>query len=208
VIIESVDGSILKTVLLRFYNNISPSRIHKFYAFRKYAYDYQIISKAFKIASEGKSFYENLFDRDGSPYILQQAALYLSKKKKHGEAFSMIDRAINVSKGRIWSIRNSHAIILFKANIDHSHDPGALASLKESMAILSECYKWDKRKLYHAITFARHALSYSSAHSGEDALNFLKTASEWLTIEQRNSPWNRDVKQLLNSVEKELRTYN
>jgi GTPase SAR1 family protein len=206
-IIESIKGSVLRTVLERFHNNVSPYRIHNFHIFKRYAFDHQIISRAFADPDEGKSFYEKLYLRDESPYLLQQAALYLSKKKKHQAAFSMIDEAINVSEGKVWSIRNSHAIILFRANINHSTDAYAKQDLKKSMDILTDCYKWDRRKPFHAITFADHAIQYSDVYANDEAYNFLKTARQWLINEDPNLSWNRNIKRLLKLVDRELGKY-
>ena len=72
----------------------------------------------------------------------------------------MIDRAIIASGGKIWSIQNSHAIILFKANISHSDNPQAKQALQDSMNILTSCYQSDKRKPFHALTFADQAIKY------------------------------------------------
>ncbi len=200
-VIASASGPVLKEMLLRFHKNISPYRISRYDVFRKSAYDYNLISRAFPNADEGKEFFESLYYRDQSPYLLQHSALYLNHKRRYAEAFEMIDRAITASAGRIWSIRNSHAIILFKANIDHAKDPSARASLAQSMHILTECYRWDKRKPFHARIFAEQALQYwREVSQDEEAREYLQTAQKWLQEETRRAPWMRDIRKLLPEV--------
>jgi hypothetical protein len=118
----------------------------------------------------------------------------------------MIDRAINASGGKIWSIKNSHAIILFRANINHSNHPNAKQSLKKSMDILTECYNWDKRKPFHALTFAGQALQYWEVYGDEEAFGYLQTAKKWLVSEEQRSFWNRNIKRLLTRIDRALRT--
>jgi tetratricopeptide (TPR) repeat protein len=204
-VLDEVDGEVLKRMLVRFHNNISPYRITRFDIFRRHGFDASIMEKAFRDADEGKQFYEELYYRDQSPYLLQHAAIYLSRKRRHTEAFEMIDKALTVSGGRIWSIRNSHAIILFKANIGHFDKPNARNTLRESMKILTECYKWDKRKPFHAITFSDQAIQYWKAYRDEEALQYLRTARKWLDEEFRIAPWNRSLKRLLETITKNLR---
>ena len=114
----------------------------------------------------------------------------------------MIDQAVQQSHHRIPSIRHSHAIILFKANI------GSLVknemvqhTLAESMDILEECYKDDKRKTYHALTFADQASQYWEIYPGDRAKTYLLTAQKWLTEEIKYSPWHRNLKYQLRRIQ-------
>jgi hypothetical protein len=203
-VMSHASSEMLKETLLRFHTNVTPYRICSYDVFRRHAYDNRIFAKAFPSAEEGKAFYQKLYDRDGSPYMLQHAALYLSNKKRYTEAFEMIDQAINVSGGHIWSIRNSHAIILFKANIEHFDQPGARDTLRQSLKILTECYRWDKRKPYHATTFAEESIQYWDVYYDGDAHDYLDTARHWLEDEADKSPWNRRVRNLLPKVRERL----
>ncbi|MDT7541783.1 MAG: hypothetical protein QOE33_1687 [Acidobacteriota bacterium] len=204
-VVSSASGPELKRVLTDFHNNISPYRIPRYDIFRRYAYDYLLIARAFPKAGDGKEFYENLYARaDESPYMLQQCALYLAKKKRYTEAFEMIDRATVTSGGRIWSIKNSHAVILFKANIEHAFKPGARETLRQSMRILTECFRWDKRKPYHALVFAEQSLQYWEVYSDGDAIDYLTTARQWLVDEQKRSPWQTRIKYLLPDITRAL----
>jgi len=199
-IIRAVDNASLRRVIVKFHKEVSPYRICRYDVFRRHAYDADLFVRAFPEWEEGKQFYQDLYQRDGSPFMLQQAALYLSRKKQHGEAFTMIDRAIVESENRKWSIRNSHAIIMFRANIELSDKATARQSLKRSMETLTECYKWDNRRLFHAITFSDQALDYWRVFGDQDALNYLQTARSWLEEEQKTSPWSRRLKQLLPEI--------
>jgi len=118
----------------------------------------------------------------------------LSHKHRYKDAFAWIDEAIVQSSGKIWSILNSHALILLRANIRHrSSDPVVQETLKKSMDILSKCYNEDKRKTYHALTFADHAVRYYRIFQNEAGRGYLETARIWLQEERQRVPWNRNV---------------
>lgn len=203
-VLANTQPSVLKSMLLRFHANVSPYRIPRFDVFRRYGFDQRLVSKAFPDAEEGKAFYERLYERDHSPYLLQHSALYLAKKHRYQEAFRLIDQAILESGGRIWSIRNSHAIILFEANTDHYEHPSGRQALQESMKLLTECYQWDNRKPFHVVTFADQALRYWNFYADDEALDYLRTAREWLRDESVRSSWNHSVKRLLRLVNQRL----
>jgi len=205
-IISQTPGPVFAQCLKRFHTDISPLRICRYDIFRRRAFDADYFSRAFPNWEDGRAFYDELHERDPSPYLRQQGALYLAKKKRFVEAFSWIDEAIIKSANRIPSIRHSHAIILFNANIDLAgiDDPKVKETLDRSMQILSDCYKYDKRKNYHATTFADQALLYWNAYSDSSAREYLTTANAWLKEETRRSPWHRRVKQLLAAVENQL----
>ena len=150
----------LKNVILKFYKEISPMRIARFDVFRRKAFDAALMKNVFDQWEEGVSFYMMARDRDESPFLKQQAALYLARKKRFKEAFNWIDEALVQSGYKVPSIRNSHAIILFRANISSPFNETAKSSLQQSMDILTECYKSDRRKTYHALVFADHSMQY------------------------------------------------
>ena len=117
----------------------------------------------------------------------------------------MIDESLAVSSRRIPSIRNSHATILFRANIDRPDVDGLVQrTLEQSMGILSECYHDDQRKAYHAQTFADQALRYDDRFRNEQGRTYLETASSWLREEQAKSPWHREVRRLASVVSRRL----
>ena len=205
-IVDQAGGDDLRRVITRFHNEVSILRIHYFDVFRRRAYDAYLMKRVFENWEEGMQFYRKAFKRDRTPYVLQQGALYLSHKCQFHEAFRMIDEALIMSNQRILTIRNSHAIILFTANIDRPETDGTVErTLQESMEILRECYRQDKRKVYHAITFADHALKYDNRFGRVKSKEYLDTALGWLNEEQERSPWNRNVKRLVSVVKRRLR---
>ena len=112
----------------------------------------------------------------------------------------MIDAAITASQGRIWSIRNSHSIILFRANIDFAHTETGRAQLKKSMDTLVECYRWDKRKAFHAFTFGQQALQLYEKEDSLIVMGYLRQAAIWLAEAVREEPWNKQCRYLLPKV--------
>jgi hypothetical protein len=140
---------------------ISPTRIHRYDIFKRYCFDARTIKRAFPDYIDGLKFYEECFLNDNSFYIKQQCALYLSELGEHEIAFRYIDEARSMSLNRNLSIRNSFAVIQFRANINKQMDDGVHRTLDESMQILSECYKFDSRKRMHARAFATQALEYA-----------------------------------------------
>ena len=102
-----------------------------------------------------------------------------------------------------WSIRNSHAIIHFRANIEFANDPNARKTLDDSMEVLRQCYHSDRRKPFHAMTFADLALRYWNAYRDDQAREYLKYANQWLTEQREKEPW-LDVSRLLRLVQRNL----
>ncbi len=204
-VLDLVKPIALKRILLKFHNEISPYRICNYDIFKRRAFDANYAKKAFWEWEEGKEYYEKIYEKDPSSYILQQGALYLAYKFKFNEAFSWIDKAITQTDGKITAIRNSHAIILFKANIKSTSDDDTVRrTLKQSMDILKECYIIDKRKTYHALVFADQAVQYCYKYHDDTAKEYLITAKDMLTSERKNAPWNRKVKNVLIQVAKIL----
>jgi len=204
-ILNQASSESLKRLLIRFHKNISPYRIHRYYVFRKWAYNANLFVKAFPNWREGKEFYDRAYFRDSTPYLRQQGAIYLTHKRRFDDAFVWIDEAVTQSGGKIWSILNSHAVILFRANIGRPPtDPTVQRTLQRSMDILSRCYNDDKRKTYHALTFADQSIQYYGVYKNDEALEYLTTAKKWLTEEAARSPWNKNVKRLHSEVSRKL----
>ncbi len=201
-ILETSSPEDLKKLILQFYKEISPLRIARYDVFRRKAFDANLMKDVFVNWEEGENFYRLASERDESAFLKQQAALYLSRKRRFKEAFAWIDEALVQSSYKIPSIRNSHAIILFRANISSPHSKTAQTSLKQSMEILTECYKSDLRKTYHALVFADHSIQYWNVFGNNAAKDYLKTSLEWLGEEIRESPWNRNANRMYNIVNK------
>jgi hypothetical protein len=197
VLLDIAPPSDLKEMLILFHENLSSFRICRFYIFKRKAYDAELIGKAFIDWKQGIEFYKTADQRDDSPYLKQQCALYLLHKKRFKESFSWIDRALMQSDFNIPSIRNSHAIILFRANIDRPHDHSGHISLTKSMDILKECYDSDKRKTYHALVYSDHAIQYAKYFDDNLSREYLINAKKWLSEEFQKFSWNRNCKRML-----------
>lgn len=196
-IIEVAPHDELRKMIVNFYKDVSVYRIHRYDIFKRYAFDANLMSNVFNNWEEGFVFYDEAFNRDSSPYARQQGALYLARKQRYTEAFRWIDEAVAQSGGKIPSIRHSHAIILFNAN--YAHDKDVKELLQQSMNILSECYNYDKRKTYHAATYAEQAIKYYKKYSDK---SYLSQAKAWIEEEIKNSPWHRRAKWLRGEIEK------
>jgi hypothetical protein len=201
--------NIVKTVLEVLHRDISILKIPRYDVFQRHAFDNEIFARAFPNWKEGQALYNYVYERevDGSrsPYIMQQCALYLSRKSIHKEAFKAIDEALRRSSGRVFSIRNTHSVVLFRANIaEYDDDSGeVLASLRRSMSILQECYRDDRRKYGHALTFARQAINFNERY-GEVGFEYLETAELWLDEELKVTPRAREMSKLLRDVKARL----
>lgn len=204
-ILKLVDSYKLREVMSKALNNIPSTQIPFYSTFKKYAYDKNLVLKAFFDWNEGKEFYERAYDMDfKNPFVLQQGALYLAAKKKYQDAFSWIDKAITKTNNIYFSIRNSHAIILFDANINTSaSDELVRPYLDKSMDILEKCLMADKRKIFHAIRYSSQALEYSKRFNDEKAIDYLKKAKGWLENEISLKKWDRakEMNGLLKEIE-------
>ena len=102
-------------VIRKFILNVSPYKIYQYHVFRRSAVDGKLFSDLF--GDDAYDLYERIFQFDGGAYTLQQRALYKSHRRDFKGAFEDIDKAISIN-GSNFSIKNSHAIILFEANKD------------------------------------------------------------------------------------------
>lgn len=191
-VLNAVSNDSMKRMLTRFYKNLSKYSICYYDKFSRRAYENSLILKAFKSWEEGKVFYDNLYKKDPSPYVLQHAALYLSKSNRHKEAFYYIERAKAEAGIFNWTIKNSYAIILFKANIE-GKDRASKDALSDSMSTLIECYKSDRRKVFHARIFAENAVQYWEKYRDTPAKNYLSQALDWLDEVKEKEIWPRDL---------------
>jgi len=204
-IVNQTKTTIFKRVYKKFHENVPKHLIPNFYIFKRNAYDAFYTTKAFSNWEEGLEFYENIFHNDKNPFVLQQCALYLLKKRLYTEAALKIDKAIQISTKRIFSIENTHAIILFKANLHAArHDSKTREVLDKSMQILMKCYKEDQRKTYHAVTFAEQALEYVSVSSDSKAKEYLESALRWLNEIEVERKYNYRVRSLILELKKIL----
>jgi hypothetical protein len=203
-ILNAAGSSFLKRMLLSFHENLSPFRICHYNIFKRWAYDYRLFTKAFSSWEEGRDFYERLYEKVESPYIRQHEALFLNERKRYKEAFKAIDLAIAEAGDQNFTIKNSHAIILFRANIDLAEKPGVRTQLDKGLNILMNCYKSDRRKGFHALTFAHHAIQYHKVFRDDIAINYLEYASRWLAEQKEMEPWLVALDRLQKIVNKRL----
>lgn len=202
-IISQTNGKIFRRVYERFHDNVPQHQIPMFYIFKRTAFDAFYVTKAFVNWREGLEFYDRAFATERNPFLLQQCALYLLKKRRYTEAALKIDYALQISKKRYFSIDNTHAIILFKANINsETNDQQIRNTLDKSMKILQECYKEDQRKTYHAVTFAEQALEYYTRFPDEKSNEYLALAYKWLSEINIERKYFHKSSHLLSDIEK------
>jgi hypothetical protein len=195
-----------RRVFERFHSMISPIVIPNYDIFRRYGYDHHYAEKAFTSVQDGKRFYERLVRQTDNPYDWQHGALYLSEKKQFSEAFQWIERAISKSGSRVFSIRNSHARILFDANIPFAtpDDQRVRAALDQSMETLQRCYSADRRKSYHATRFAEQAVQYENIYHDNKSRGYLENAGKWLSEQSQQNEWNRGLQHWSRNVSRAL----
>lgn len=208
-----ISGTILKhastelfaKVLNKLIDRVSYIKICNYKTFRKWAFDKALITKAFPNWNDGKDFYEKVFLFDNrNPYVLQQGALYLSSKQKYQEAFDWIDRAKILTNNMQFSIRNSHAIIMFDANYEIDN-PDSVEQLDRSMEILHKCFNDDMRKAFHAKTYADQALRYYKKYNNGKSIEYLKQSLSWLEEEIPKNTWAYDLKSYATKIRRALK---
>lgn len=180
-------------VIRRFIKNVPPIKIYNYHVFKRQFIDSEFIYKIFK--SRAVEIYEEVYNYDKNPFVLQQWALYYSRCKDYKSAFGCIDRAIQAVPNN-FSMQNSKAIILFEAN-RYSKTDIVLRQQRESMDILKKCYLSDKKKLYHAQKYADFAI-FLAAEKG--VYDYTNQAFEWLTEASANTIVSSKTKTLLHDL--------
>lgn len=176
--------ALMRQMLNRFVERVPVFKICRYDVFKMSAFDADLVTTYFHKYEEGMSFYDKCLEMDDSAFMYQQMALYASRKKKYSDAFRYIDMAKNCRRSNIFSIRNTHAIILFNANINkEDDDQSVVATLHQSMGILEDCYKNDLRKGYHARIFGEHLLKFYESYGYQEVERYIETAVEWLDNE-------------------------
>jgi hypothetical protein len=159
--LQEVNHEAFGRVFNRFHSNISSRVIPDFRTFRRYAYDNDFVRKAYRKVEDGRRFYQRLVALHGNAYDYQHGAIYLSKSGQFAEAFEWIDKARSLA-GKNYAIRNSHAVILFDANIGvFENDPTnatAFEGLEQSMGVLRSCIEDDKFRRYHLLRYTDQAM--------------------------------------------------
>jgi hypothetical protein len=192
----------LQRLLLKFHSDVSPTKVPRYDIFRRMAYDANLTTRAFPNWERGLTFYEECYNRDPSHSFKQQAAIYLSRKKQYPLAFKWIDEAMSMAGKYGASVRNTYAVILFKANYDKpDSESGVITTLDQSMQILHKCYTDDHRKIYHAKVFSDQAKKYSEKFPGSSrSLEYVDQAIVWLERELKSREGDRSIIRLLHSL--------
>ncbi|MEL7738655.1 SIR2 family protein [Citromicrobium bathyomarinum] len=182
--LKEVSGKSFGRMYDRFHSAVPARVIVDYPVFRRYGYDNDFARRAYPRLEDGLRFYERLVKSSDNAYDYQHGAIYLSKMKDFSRAFSWIDTAMSKSRGRVFSIRNTHARILFEANIDIAKaDPSdvtALEGLQESMSVLQDCIEKDQRRTYHLLRFSDQAIQYGQVIEDQQGLDWLKLAEKKL----------------------------
>jgi len=204
-VMTRLNAADLSRVLWNFHQNVSPTKIPRYDIFKRGAYDEHFARRAFPNVADGIKFYNYVYDRDPSPYLRQQGALYCLRRGDLTTAFNWIDEARAATRDKNFTIRNSYAVILFQANVGRSIDSTVTDTLQESMRILEDCYGADRRKVYHAKVFADQAVQYLSKFGAtKEAVRYLELARDWLLAERAARPDDRKMKRQLREVQKLL----
>ncbi|WRS28976.1 SIR2 family protein (plasmid) [Oscillospiraceae bacterium MB08-C2-2] len=155
---------ILSKVLFDFHERVSNSIIYRYDIFKKRAYDADITTKAFD-KQAGIQFYESLIRKNVNPYLRHQYALFLQRKRDFDLAWTQIDKAYTDCNGKIFTIANSHAIILFEKNINiipinDQHKRQLQEIINRTFDTLEYCITRDVKVNYHVLIYSRNAIEY------------------------------------------------
>lgn len=209
-IIQKVPNyKLMRLVLNKFVERVPVFKICRYDIFKSSAFDADIVTRYFTKYEDGIEFYKKCLEIEDSAFMYQQIALYASRKRKYSDAFRWIDKAKNCEKRNIFSIRNTHAIILFNANISKENEDGSvIATLHQSLEILKDCYKNDLRKGFHARIFGELILKFYETYGYDEVEKYIQTANEWLEIEMASkSNGNTSIKkmrQVKKDIEKKI----
>lgn len=149
--------------------------ILRYNVFRRKAYDAELFAQLFNV-SQAEVLYKELYEKDYSPYTLQQWALCLASFRRYQDAFIKIDKAISLMPNN-FSFKNSQAIILFESNKEIG-SAEAIGYMEKAMDTLKMCYIDDKRKIYHAQKFAEFAIFFYDKYNRND---YLEDAWQWIS---------------------------
>lgn len=178
---------LMRIMLNKFVEKVPSFKICRFDLFKNSAFDADLVTRYFTKYEEGIDFYNKCLEIEDSAFVYQQMALYASRKRKYKDAFMWIDKAKNCVKSNIFSIRNTHAIILFNANINKENSDGSVvATLHQSLEILQDCYKNDLRRGFHARIFGELILKLHDTYGYDEVEKYVGVANEWLEKEMKS----------------------
>lgn len=205
-IIQKVPNyKLMRLVLNKFVERVPTFKICRYDIFKSSAFDADIVTRYFTKYEDGIDFYKKCLEIEDSAFMYQQIALYASRKRKYSDAFRWIDKAKNCEKRNIFSIRNTHAIILFNANISKENEDGSvIATLHQSLEILKDCYENDLRKGFHARIFGELVLKFYEAYGYDEVEKYIETAINWLEIEMASKNNSNSSIKKMRQIKKEI----
>lgn len=159
-----IPPEIFAHVLEKFLDKVSPHAIYRYDIFKRKAYDADFTRRAFS-KTRGIQFYEKLLLQNSNPYVRHQYSIFLQRKGDMNLAWEQIDRAHTECQKKIFSIANTHAIIMFEKNMaveakNEKELDIQKNTIGRSFSTLEYCLSQDIRVSYHALTYARNAIRY------------------------------------------------
>lgn len=159
-----IPPEIFAHVLEKFLDKVSPHAIYRYDIFKRKAYDADFTCRAFS-KTRGIQFYEKLLLQNSNPYVRHQYSIFLQRKGDINLAWEQIDRAHTECQKKIFSIANTHAIIMFEKNMaveakNEKELDIQKNTIGRSFSTLEYCLSQDIRVSYHALTYARNAIRY------------------------------------------------
>lgn len=183
--ISLIPSKVFANVLNRFLDRVNPHIIYRYDIFKKKAYDADFTGRAFS-KEAGIKFYDRLLLQNKNPYVRHQYAIFLQRKNDINLAWEQIDRAYTECQKKIFSIANTHAIIMFEKNMaveaEVENDLRIQKNtIERSFTTLEYCMSQDVRVSYHALTYARNAIRYYEKFGKDDFSNrYIECAIEQL----------------------------
>ena len=160
----------------------------------------------------GIKFYDRLLLQNKNPYVRHQYAIFLQRKNDINLAWEQIDRAYTECQKKIFSIANTHAIIMFEKNMaveaEVENDLRIQKNtIERSFTTLEYCMSQDVRVSYHALTYARNAIRYYEKFGKDDFSNrYIECAIEQLqAILESKEYLYRPAQREMNNLYVELR---
>lgn len=194
-----IPPEIFAHVLEKFLDKVSPHAIYRYDIFKRKAYDADFTCRAFS-KTRGIQFYEKLLLQNSNPYVRHQYSIFLQRKGDINLAWEQIDRAHTECQKKIFSIANTHAIIMFEKNMaveakNEKELDIQKNTIGRSFSTLEYCLSQDIRVSYHALTYARNAIRYyekfgkdefseSYIDSATVQLNSIIDSKEYIYIDQ------------------------
>lgn len=212
-VLLNIPGSLLRTMLIRFHDNVTPLRIPDYNKFRRRGYDSRLFSRAFASWHAGAEEYDKILEklssqgRDQRYYVEQQKALFLAEHRQFDEAFKEIDKARGSKKQVNFTIENTYNKILFRANVDKAGDSEEARNLcLRALTGLASAYEKDSRKGQHALVYADCSLKLSRVLTPTMAIEYLTHAEAMLeSVIRGEESWLERPKHLIGAVRNRLR---